>query len=83
MSILQESLNMLYKSIELRSDGSIDSSVELVDDVIELLTIYNSELNYGNNITADEISSIITNLQSDLIDDSVFELEIIINLIGE
>jgi len=78
METIKRVLNELYKAVDAQSDPDTTSEVQgYVDYAIELLS--DDSTDYGTHMVSEELLEVISNLESGLIEDCIYELEVIIS----
>jgi len=78
METIKRVLNELYKAVDAQSDTESASEVQgYVDYAIEMLS--DDSTDYGSHMVSEELNEVITNLSSGSIEDSIYELEVILN----
>ena len=77
METLKKVLNELYTAVELNESENTSEAQEHVDEAIELLSLDDSD--YGTHMVSEELLGIISNLVGGQVEDSIYELEVIIS----
>lgn len=78
METIKRVLNELYKAVDAQDTPESASEVQgYVDYAIELLS--DDTTDYGSHMVSEELLGVISNLTSGCIEDSIYELEVILN----